>query len=52
MCVDSWSEFYFEISDTEYGLKDYTKFPTAEQAGLACVMWWNYKKEWDGEKWS
>jgi hypothetical protein len=40
-----WDLYYHDI------VKNYSEYDSAEQAGLARVMYVKYHKKWDGEKW-
>jgi hypothetical protein len=40
-----WDLYYHDI------LKNYSEYDSAEQAGLARVMYVKYHKKWDGETW-
>lgn len=40
-----WDLYYHDL------VKNYSEYDSAEQAGLAMIMYMKYGKEWDGEKW-
>lgn len=40
-----WDLYYYDL------LKRYSDYDTAEQAGLAMIMYAKYAKKWDGEAW-
>jgi hypothetical protein len=40
-----WDLYYHDL------VKNYSEYDSAEQAGLARVMYVKYHKKWDGEKW-
>ena len=40
-----WDLYYYDL------LKRYSDYDTAEQAGLAMIMYTKYAKKWNGESW-
>ena len=41
-----WDLYYHDF------VKNYSEYDSAEQAGLAMIMYMKYGKMWDGEKWT